>query len=127
MGAGERGVRAAVSAPGFEAAHAALDPYRAILAHAELELELAGRGEVQALSALTASWDGLVAELPAPPPAAAAGVLRLARLIHERTRIELERLREELLGELRRTSRVRAAAQGYAGRLPARPRLDRQA
>ena len=106
---------------------AALEPYQAILAHAELELELAGRGEVQALSALSARWDELTRELPAEAPAAAASLLQRATLIHERTRIELLRLREDLLQEISRTSRARRTADGYSGQLARRPRLDRSA
>jgi hypothetical protein len=111
----------------LEAAQAAIEPYRAILAHAELELELAGRAEVQALAALGVRWQELIAGLPERPPAAAAGLLQRATLIHERTRVELARLREDLLGEIQRTSRARRTADGYAGQLRARPRLDRRA
>ena len=116
-----------MSAPDLEAARAAIEPYQAILAHAELELELAGRGEVQALSALSKRWEVLVRELPDKPPAAAAALLQRANLIHERTRVELLRLREDLLSEISTTSRARRTAQGYAGQLLRRPRLDRTA
>jgi hypothetical protein len=101
--------------------------YEAIYAHAELELELAGRGEIESLLALDARWEELIAGLPEQPPPAAAELLRHARLIHERTGIELRRLRESLLGELGATARGRRAADGYAGQLSRRPRLDRSA
>ncbi len=108
-------------------AHVALERYEAIHAHAELELELAGRGDVDGLLALGESWDGLVAELPTPPPAGAASLLERAHLIHERTRIELLRLRDALVGELTTATRARRTAHGY-GEQPARlPRLDRSA
>ncbi len=116
-----------MSTPELEAARAAIEPYRAILAHAELELELAGRGEVDALSALCNRWEELTSGLPAAPPAAAAPLLRRATLIHERTRIELLRLREDVLREIGRTARARRTAAGYSGQLRARPRLDRRA
>jgi hypothetical protein len=106
---------------------AELAPYEAILEHAELELELAGRGDVDGLRALGARWEALVAAAPAMPPPAAASLLERATLIHERTHIELIRLREALLADLQTSSRARRAARGYAGRLAPRPRLDRSA
>jgi hypothetical protein len=105
----------------------ALRPYEAIHEHAELELELAGRGEVERLVALGQRWDELTGGLPASPPVAAAPLLRQARLIHERTRIELIRLRESLLAEIGTSARARRAADGYAAQLSRRSRLDRSA
>jgi hypothetical protein len=104
-----------------------LAPYEALYAHAELELELAGRAEIEGLAALGARWEQLIAGLPAQPPAAAAEMLQRAQLIHERTHIELSRLREALLDELATTRRARRTATGYAGQLARRPRLDRSA
>jgi hypothetical protein len=104
-----------------------LDRYEAIHEHAELELELAGRGEIERLAALSPRWDELIAGLPAQPPAAAGALLERARLIHERTHIELIRLREVLLSDLSTSTRARRAADGYAGQLRRRPRLDRSA
>jgi hypothetical protein len=106
---------------------ALLRRYEEIHAHAELELELAGRGELAQLSALGIRWEQLIDGLPAQPPTAAAELLARARLIHERTRIELTRLRQALLAEIATTTRSRRTADGYAGRLPRRPRLDRSA
>jgi len=114
-----------MSAPQLHGARAALEPYQALLAHAELELELAGRGEVQALTALAARWQEITAELPERPPPLAAPLLARARLIHERTRIELQRLRESVLSELAANKHARRIAEGYAGHLPRRPRVDR--
>jgi hypothetical protein len=108
-------------------AEVSLRRYEEIREHAELELELAGRGDVESLAALGERWDELVAGLPAEPPAAAGELLQRARLIHERTRVELSRLREALLSELGIASRTRRAADGYAGQLRRRPRLDRSA
>jgi hypothetical protein len=105
----------------------ALRPYQAIYEHAELELELAGRGEIDQLAALGERWQELTRDLPQRPPAAAAPLLERARLIHERTRIELIRLREILLSDLSTNTRAKRTAQGYAGQLPRRPRLDRSA
>jgi hypothetical protein len=106
---------------------ATLEPYEAIMAHAELELELAGRGELEQLTELGESWEGLIAHLPARPPAEAASLLLRAKLIHERTHIELIRLRERLLSEFAVASKAQRAADGYAPQLPPRPRLSRSA
>ena len=108
-------------------AGASMRRYEAIHEHAELELELAGNGEVERLVALGTRWDELIAGLPAQPPLAAAQLLHRARLIHERTHIELVRLREMLVAEGVSTTRARRAADGYAGQLRRRPRLDRSA
>jgi hypothetical protein len=108
-------------------AERSLRPYEAIGEHAELELELAGRGDVETLAALGTRWDELIAGLPTTPPAAAAELLQRARLIHERTRIELIRLREALLTDVTTATRARRAADGYAGQLRRRPRVDRSA
>jgi len=106
---------------------ASLEPYEALVRHAELELELAGRGEVDGLIALGARWEELIAPISVPPPRAAAALLERATLIHERTGIELIRLRESLLLDLATSSRARRTADGYAGRLAPAPRLDRSA
>ena len=115
---------AAVDGGGREALTA---PYEAILEHAELELELAGAGEIEALAALGAHWDELIADLPARPPAAARELLERAQLIHQRTHIELVRLREALLSDVSAVTRARRASDGYAGQLQRRPRLNRSA
>jgi hypothetical protein len=106
---------------------ASLRRYEAIHRHAELELELAGHGEIERLDALGARWEELIADLPAQPPVAAAQTLHRARLIHERTHVELIRLRETLAAEVANTTRARRTADGYAGQLRRRPRLDRSA
>ncbi len=103
------------------------EPYEAILRHAELELELAGRGEVDQLLALGERWEQLTRDLPARAPASAGPLLERAKLIHERTRIELIRLRETLLPELATAARARQTLDGYAGQLPRHPRVDRSA
>lgn len=106
---------------------ASLAPYEAILEHAELELELAGRGELAGLATLGERWEGLVAALPERPPAPAAQLLERAQLLHERTRIELLRLRDALLGDVAGARRARRTAEGYGGELAQARRLDRTA
>jgi hypothetical protein len=105
----------------------ALSSYEAIYEHAELELELAGRGDIARIAALGARWEELTRELPARPPIAAVPLLQRARLLHERTRIELIRIREALLSDIASASRSRRAADGYAGHRARRRRLDRSA
>jgi hypothetical protein len=104
-----------------------LRPYEAIHEHAELELEMAGRGEIESFETLAERWDELTRDLPSQPPAAAVQLLQRARLIHERTRVELMRVREALLAEVATSTRARRAVDGYAGQLPRRSRLDRSA
>jgi hypothetical protein len=112
---------------GLLAEEVSLGPYEALNEHAELELELAGRGELERLTALRVRWEELIRELPSRPPVAVAPLLERAQLIHRRTRIELLRLREALLEEIARTAQARRAADGYAGQLHRRTRLDRSA
>jgi hypothetical protein len=109
------------------AAASSVGRYEAILAHAELELELAGRGEVERLAALDGRWELLLEGLPETAPSAAAPILERARLIHERTRIELIRLREALLREVAVASTAKRTAAGYGAEGLAAPRLDRRA
>lgn len=101
--------------------------YQAIHEHAELELELAGRGEIELLATLGDRWEELIAGLPTQPPAGAAELLQQARLIHERTHIELSRTRDMLIAELGSATKARRTVDGYAGQLRRRPRLDRNA
>lgn len=104
-----------------------LGPYEAIHEHAELELELAGRGEVERLGDLGARWEQLTEGLPPSAPADALPLLERAKLIHERTRVELFRMREKLLAEMQTSKRARHTVEGYASQLARRPRLDRSA
>jgi hypothetical protein len=104
-----------------------LRAYEALHEHAELELELAGSGALERMHALGAHWEELLAGVPDQPPPAAAALLERAQLIHERTCVELARVREALLADLATVKRARRAADGYAGQLQRRPRLDRRA
>jgi hypothetical protein len=104
-----------------------LAEYEAIIAHAELELELAGNGEVEELAALEGRWEQLVSGLPDRPPPAAGPILERARLLHERTRIELIRLRESLLCDVATTDTAKRTAAGYGGPQAPVSRLDRSA
>jgi hypothetical protein len=92
----------------------ALDPYVAILAFAEHELELARDGRIEDLRALAPRWDELTAGLPPQPPAAARGPLERAAALHARTNATLLCLRDAMLCDLRTTARASRAAHGYA-------------
>jgi hypothetical protein len=115
-------VNAELLAPG-----AALGAYRELLAHAQLELELAGAGDVDALDGMGTRWQELVRALPSRPPAEAGPILARARLVHERTRVELLRIRERLLADAHVAGRARRTAEGYGGELQAPARVDRSA
>ncbi len=104
-----------------------LDRYEAIHEHAELELELAGRGELERLEQLGRRWDELTSRLPAQPPAQALPLLERAKLIHERTRIELHRVRDRLLVDVATSTQAKRAAEGYGGHAQRRHSLDRSA
>jgi hypothetical protein len=91
-----------------------LDPYAAILELSKRELALAGMGRIDDLHALSAEWRALVATLPQRPPDAARPLLERAARVHERTHLELLRLREAMLCDMRTTARASRAAHGYA-------------
>jgi hypothetical protein len=117
-----------VSAPALGGgAEPQLAAYEAIHEHAELELELAGRGELDGLEAMAERWQELTRDLPERPPPQAAPLLQSAQLIHERTRIELIRLREALLTDLATATRAKRTADSYAGQLRRSPRVNRSA
>jgi hypothetical protein len=101
--------------------------YEALVDHAERELELVANGDVAGLLALGEDWDALVAALPAPPPASAADALERATMLHERAHIDLLRMRDGVLAEIATSSRARQTADGYAGQLRRRPRVDASA
>jgi hypothetical protein len=101
---------------------ASLSRYEAILDHAERELELAGRGELEQLISLGEHWDELIAGLGETPPPEAASLLMRAKLIHERTGIELIRLRDGMIADFTATTQAKRAAAGYGGQLARRPR-----
>jgi hypothetical protein len=104
-----------------------LERYLAIERFAELELELAGRGEIDALESHAAGWQALIAGLPALPPPSAGPSLERATLLHERARIELLRLREMLVSDIATADHAERAAHGYAPAASRRPQLDRSA
>lgn len=91
-----------------------LEHYTRLLELAEEQLALAGRGDLDALRELTRRWEEIARQMPRTPPAAAGPLLERASLLSERLRIELQRVRESLLGELAGTARACRAAHGYS-------------
>ncbi len=119
-----------MSAASSSTSQTALQPYEALVGHADLELELAGRGELAALDDLGDRWAELVAGLPAPGEAESGQAIQLlerAHLIHERTRVELLRLRQALLADVATAQRGLRTAAGYGVELQSRSRVDRDA
>jgi len=112
---------------GAQPARPSLQLYEALGEHAELQLELAGRGELAELAALSRRWEELVEGLPADPPPEAAPMIERAKLMHERTAIELVRCREALLAELATIRQAGRAATGYAPVRSPASRVDQSA
>lgn len=79
----------------------------------ELELELAGRGDLAAMAEVARERERLVATLPPTPPPAARELLERTLALQERTTIDLMRGREQLLAELDLVRRGRRAADAY--------------
>ncbi len=106
------------------------DPYARLLELAERELECAGRGEYAALAELADERAALIENLPQTPPADVRATLVRIALTQERTSIELQRGREQMLLALRRVVQARRAARGYGrsvGHSAAPPRVDASA
>ncbi len=104
------------------------DPYAALVALSERQLELAREARVQELPELSVEWRRLSAGLPARPPASARAALERASALHAETRLTLLALRETTLGGLRAAARASRAAHGYAGSGASRPgHVDRDA
>jgi hypothetical protein len=105
-----------------------LERYEELHRLAELELELAGRGELDEMQTLSERWQTLRAALPEHPPREARALIERASLLHERSQLELLRLRETLLVELERVAKASRAAHGYApAAARSRGTLDRRA
>ena len=80
----------------------------------ERELELIGTGDYDALAALKAEREALIASLPAIPPASARPALQRAALMNKRVEIEILRVREALVLESANVERVGRTARGYS-------------
>lgn len=97
-----------------------LEPYEALAALIERELQLVSERSFDEFQALKEVRAELQASLPATPPEAARATLERCRQLQKRVEIELLRVREVLLLELGRVRQAQRAANGYA---PARQRV----
>lgn len=93
---------------------AGAEPYEALASLIERELALVGERDLGGLEELRRARGELLAALPPTPPAEAGPALERCRLLGKRLEIELERVREALLAELRQVSHAQRAAAGYA-------------
>jgi hypothetical protein len=101
---------------------AAVDPYEALAAIVERELELIAERDFHGLAELKRERAALERGLPATPPASARATLERCMGLQGRVRIELTRVREAILIELGQVRHGQRAAAGYA---PARRRVRR--
>ena len=97
-----------------------IQPYEALAALIERELQLVSERSFDELQALTQVRAELQSLLPASPPESARATLERCRQLTKRVEIELLRVREALLLELGRVRQAQRAADGYA---PARRRV----
>ncbi|HEY2318452.1 MAG TPA: hypothetical protein VGH67_09150 [Solirubrobacteraceae bacterium] len=97
-----------------------IQPYEALAALIERELQLVSDRSFDELQALTQVRAELQSLLPASPPESARATLERCRQLTKRVEIELLRVREALLLELGRVRQAQRAADGYA---PARRRV----
>lgn len=108
-----------------EATAVSLERHRELLGLAEQQCQLAGEGRIQELAALCERWDALAAALAqSPPPPAAAPLLARARLLTDRVRVELLRMREAVLADVDATARAGRAASTYALQAPPSRHVD---
>ena len=89
-------------------------PYESLARMIERELELICTRDQDALAALRAERDALIASLPDTPPDCARPALQRAALMNKRLEIEILRLREALVLEADNIQRVSRTARGYS-------------
>ena len=97
-----------------------VQPYEALAALIERELQLVSERSFDELQTLKDVRAELQRSLPATPPEAARATLERCRQLQKRVEIELRRVREMLLLELGRVRHAQRAADGYA---PVRQRV----
>lgn len=103
------------------------EPYERLAALAEEELTLVTAAELpepEALAALIAERERIVAALPAGAPAVAAPALARAAALQERTTTELAIRSAEVRRSLTVVEQGRRTARGYGDSAPARQGLD---
>jgi hypothetical protein len=91
-----------------------VEPYEALAALIERELQLVSMRSFDELQTLKEVRAELQRTMPATPPEAARATLERCRQLQKRVEIELLRVREVLLLELGRVRHAQRAADGYA-------------
>lgn len=89
-------------------------PYEALAAIIERELQLVSERKFDELQSLKEVREELQRSLPDTPPEAARATLERCRQLQKRVEIELMRVREVLLLELGRVRQAQRTADGYA-------------
>jgi hypothetical protein len=89
------------------------EPYETLASLIERELQLVSERSFDELQELKQVRTELQSSLPSLPPAAARPVLERCLQLQKRVEIELLRVREALLLELRQVQHSRRAAEGY--------------
>jgi hypothetical protein len=110
-----------------DAVDAADEPYEALVAMIEHELELATEGRFAELMKANDEREALMRSLLETPPPSATAALRRAELMHTRLTMELQRRREALLLAMSELERARRAAKGYKPVTNRRPRFSSSA
>lgn len=93
-------------------------PYEALAEVIERELALVQRRDFAAIAALKRERGAIVVSLPPRPPAEARAALHRCRTAQDAILAEWQRVREQLLGQLRQVGHAQRAAFGYS---PSRP------
>ena len=127
LGPGSRGDRPRVSTLAGTGEQATLRPYEAIHEHAELELELVGRGEIERLVALGERWEQLTRDLPVSPPTEAAPLLQPSPADPRAHPYRADSPARVAVGRDRRQRACEARGRRLRGAASRRPRLDRSA
>ncbi len=98
------------------------EPYEALAGLIERELALVAERDFEGVAALSVTRAALVRDLPATPPESARVALVRCDLLQRRVGVELARVREAILLELRQLRLAQRTAAGYR---PARERMSR--
>ena len=88
-------------------------PYEALAAVIERELGLVAARDFDGLRAIKRERAAIVRTLPATPPATARAALLRCDGLQKRVTVELHRVRESILLELRQVRLAQRAATGY--------------
>lgn len=91
-----------------------LAPYHTLVKLIEHELELAGRGEVDALRKAVAETGVYMRQLPVPPPESARALIERARALRARVSIDTQRLQDSLAVARASRRRRRRVERSYA-------------